>query len=160
MVMLTKAARCRSICLLGTYLGGDGYDKGDSSRRIADRSHLGGMIGVGAGARLALKSPARGYRHRVRYAVGGMGSCHCRADHPCASLRWPCSLSAPARYRTLQLLLTIAACAATTVCWCFRPLSEHIRRGRYSAVHRRCIPFVSNGGSSMLSAWGACSLAF
>lgn len=63
-----QAARCRTICLLGTYLGGR-VRQGLPADAYADRSRLRRHDRRRRRQGLALESPCRGYRHRVRYAV-------------------------------------------------------------------------------------------
>ena len=63
-----QAARCRTICLLGTYLGGR-VRQGLPADAYADRSRLRRHDRRRRRQGLALESPCRGYRYRVRYAV-------------------------------------------------------------------------------------------
>ena len=63
-----QAARCRTICLLGTYLGGR-VRQGLPADAYADRSRLRRHDRRRCRQGLALESPCRGYRYRVRYAV-------------------------------------------------------------------------------------------
>ena len=63
-----QAARCRTICLLGTYLGGR-VRQGLPADAYADRSRLRRHDRRRCRQGLALESPCRGYRHRVRHAL-------------------------------------------------------------------------------------------
>lgn len=81
-----------------------------------------------------------------------MGSRHCRADHPVHHYAGLCSLSAPAAPGRSSFY-TIAACAATSLL-VFQTCLNIFGAVDILPFTGVTLPFVSNGGSSMLSAWG------
>ena len=80
-----------------------------------------------------------------------MGARHCRADHPVHHYAGRVRGARLPR-RTLQLY-TIAACAATSLL-VFQTCLNVFGAVDILPFTGVTLPFVSNGGSSMLSAWG------
>ncbi len=113
----------------------DVYDKGFQQTHTLTAAASGGMIGVGAGKGWLSNLPAADTDIVFGMLCEEWGLVIAVPDHPCASLRWPCSRCAPA-VPDAPAFYTIAACAATSLL-VFQTCLNVFRCGRYPAVHRR-----------------------
>ena len=133
MVMLTIKPHVAARFASWGHIWEDVYDKGFQQTHTLTAAASGGMIGVGAGKGWLSNLPAADTDIVFGMLCEEWGLVIAVLTI-CASLRWPCSLSAPAApdapaftHRRMRGHQSAGV----------PDLSEHIRCGRYSAVHRR-----------------------